>query len=261
MTLRTHDEYVGQTATPDADGLAVLQRDLKEDLFATSHLLESLKKEGKVDRQLAYSILYMKEARLAEFCKQLGVELDSAQERENRYADLRAANAKVHRLERELGQTGSAKQTAAHLKVMSDKLNYWWDREGFGHIRDISFTQYGGLSASFSCHLFGERALIGSRKPVSDEADHEEWLQELRERGYELVAVRGDREPSLLDCDRNRQLLKDLFGKTFPKATISKTGNQYSHASAGGAALLRDVEVYFHKLEEVDALPMKPDEQ
>lgn len=249
--LRINDEYAGQTRQLTPDEVAHLVKELSEDGFATKALIDFVR-EGAVDKQLAYSVLYTKEARLAEFCKLLRIELDSAAERENRYADLRHANETIRRLEVQLGQQVSARHLQAGLKVLSNKLNRWWDVAGFGHIAGIAFTQYGGLRARFSCHLFSDVRVQYRDRPVSQEQAYKAWLEELRRRGFELVQESNEREPSLADSDTNRRLLVALFRDTFPSAKVAATANHYT---TSGQAVLRDITVHVHKLEDVEALP------
>ena len=257
MTLRSNEEYEGKTKELDADDLAVLVRELREDLFATRALLERAEAGEPVDQSLAYSILYMKEARLADFCKLLDIELDSAAERQARYADIRAANLRAHELEKEFGRVGSPKQTKAYVAALFAKVEWWWDREGFGHIREASYLKHGVMKLELSCSLFGDFALLRTTKPVSEKEAKAAWFAELEERGYDLVRTEGDRDPSLADTDNNRALLVETVRRAFPTARVTATSNHFDRKAG---AILRDVTVHVYELDEVDALPEKPKE-
>jgi hypothetical protein len=231
------------------DDQSVLQRELREQIFGFGHLVNLLVENKPVAKNLAHSILYMAESRVAQICKLTGIELDSATDREQRYARIRGLNARVRDLERELGQGGTVEQTKAHLKNASDILNKWWDDRGFGHISDIRFSPYGSLEAKFSCSLFGAFRLTKSDTPVSDVENKKLWYQSLRERGFKLTEIPQEREPSLEDCDQNRAALTNLFTSNLPSSVLLESTNHFDRR--GGVMLLRDVHVMIYNLQDI----------
>lgn len=247
MLSRPSLEYNGQTKELNADEKAVLMRELAEIITGAGFLRDQVK-TGQVDKELAYNILSVHESRTAEICKALDVELDSKNSREQRYAALREANTRIRALEQQIGASGTVAQTEKHLEFIARRLDRWWDELGFGHISEMSFTKYGNLQAKFSCHLFGTRALTGSKTPVSDEQNHKSWLESLQERGFELVTLPGDHEPSLLDTQSNREALQELFLTSFQGAQLTQTSNHYDNS---GVPVLRDVTVFFRNLQSV----------
>lgn len=259
--LEPHNEYEGQVIAFTADSLAVTTRELREDLFATKHLLETVTAAAEggpgVDKQLAYTILSLKESRLATLCKATGVELDSKATREERFAEIRALNARVRELERLLGESGSVSQTQAHLKCMEAKLEHWWDVHGFGHVSELHFRGWGSAQVKLSCTLFGHhRSLSGmSDTPMSDEEAHQAWLNELRTRGFEMGKDKGDREPFLVDGPANRNLLISMVSAALPSAKLTSTEN---HFGRGGLCQLRSISVFVRELADLEALPAPP---
>lgn len=251
------EEYANKTATLTADQLAVVTRELKEDLFATKHLLETIASGEPVDLPLAYSILYVKEARVAQVSKALGIELDSNDAREKRYAEIRAANERVRELEAQLGATGTPEQTTAKLKHLSDKVSWWWDVKGFGHVSKLHFGSWGYTELDLSCHLFGTRVLSSmSDTPVSDKSSYEQWVDGLRERGFELIEdAQESREAMLADTDHNRALLRDVIKEAFPSGKLLSTENRMTRK---GLAYLIGVKVFINELADLEALPEKP---
>jgi hypothetical protein len=238
----------------DADQLAVFQRELQQQIFGHDALLQMLKAGRPVPRDLARNILYLSEARNAELCELSGIETDGTKERGKRYERVCQLNAENHELQRQLGLAGTPAQTTAHLTTLAEKLNKWWDREGFGHVSKLTFTQYGTLEVDFSCHLFGTFPLTNSSKPVSDKSAKELWHATLNERGFLLEGVANERDPVLPDCDQNRRVLTQLFTDTFPSCNIVETTN---HRAQGKVMVLRGVRLYIPKLDEVHALPME----
>lgn len=260
--LEPHNEYVGQVIAFTADSLAVTARELREDLFATKHLLDAVTAAAEggagVDKQLTYTVLSLKEFRLSTLCKATGVELDSQATRDERFAEIRALNAKVRELERLLGESGSIGQTKAHLKSMEAKLEHWWDVQGFGHVSELHFRGWGSAQLKLSCMLFGHHRSLGgmSETPVSDEEAHAAWLSELRARGFELGKEKGDREPFLVDGPVNRDLLASMISAAMPSANLLSTEN---HFGRRGACHLRSVSVIVRELEDLHALPAPPE--
>lgn len=254
------EEYADKTVTLSEDNHAVVTRELREDLFATKHLLDMAASGKAIDLQLAYSILYVKEARVAQVAQALGIEMDSNAAREERYAKVRALNAQVRELEAQLGATGTPKQTAAKLKHLSDKVNWWWDVNGFGHISKITFGSWGYTELDLSCHLFGTRGLSSmSDTPVSDKSSYEQWVDSLRERGFELIEDKQEsREAMLADTDKNRALLHNLIAKTFPSGRLLSTEN---YITRKGLHYLRGIKVFIDELEDLEALPEKPSKE
>lgn len=251
--MRPSQEYAGKTKTLTDDERAVASQELREELTAMAFLAERIKAKAEVNLELAYNVLSLKESRLTQLCALLDIELDSASAREARYADLRAANMKVRELEQQLGLTGSAHQTQAHLTVLGEKLNLWWDQHGFGHIGKMSFSQYGSLEVQFSCMLFGAGPRLLSRSPVSDKVTYEDWLKSLRDRGFELTELPGERDLSLVDSDANRALLMALVARHFPSAQVVSTTNHYSRE---GVCTLQDLNVFIRDLADLDKLPL-----
>lgn len=238
----------------DADDRAVLLREMREQMSGFGFLVNMLANGKEIPRQMAYSVLYMAESRTDKMCKLTGIELDSMKVRDERYARIRSLNEQVRALKDELGKGGSVDQTSAHLKVVYDKLNAWWDRDGFGHISEFSVSQYGNVEVKFSCTLFGDFRITGSDTPVSDKELKKLWHASLQERGFEIREVPSDRDPVLVDCDKSRQALEDLFSGTFPSAEIVETTNH--HNGRGSCMVLKDVRVLFRDMQEIVDLPL-----
>ncbi|PVX86440.1 hypothetical protein [Paraburkholderia unamae] len=239
------------TLTLSADQQAVARKKIT-DLHHAVGTIYSIVKEGRpLDAGLATNCVKVAEFNLSDLCKTLGVETFSSKEREQRYADLRAANMKVHELEAQLGGTVTPEATQHTLKNMADHLNRWWDIEGFGHISEISFGQY-VCKVDFSCSLFGDFRILDSETPVSDKGRKVDWHDSLRDRGFALA--NEDRDWSLVDNDANRQVLIDLFGARLPSSKVHKFEN-YSRRKSQDFSL-RSVEVYIYKIAEILALPV-----
>lgn len=243
------EKYKGKFSALTDDQQAVVVREAQEALFGLKTLADLSKSGPAVPLDMAYNILYVTEARVAELSKILGIELDSTKDREERYAALRAANLKVANLQRMLGQAASPELVKQGVDVMIDKLRAWWEADGFGYTSDAHVTG-NGMYAKLSCSL-NTRSYSYSRTPVSDRQSQEDWLKSLQEHGFELVHVRND-DPAVAATEENQKLLKDLLTSKFPSVRLFSF-NGYMNQDQ--KPTLREVEVFFPDLTEIAALP------
>jgi hypothetical protein len=240
------------TLTPDSRAVALQKLQQIQQALGT---LVAVIGHGKrpLDAALPTNILKVAEFELADLGKTLGIETDSAKEREERYSMLRAANMRVRELEAQLGNAQGADVTQSCLKTLDARLNSWWDLEGFGHISNIAFQRY-GCTVNFSCSLFGDFRGTDSTTPVSDKERRAQWHASLAERGFTLVQE-DEREWALHDCEATRNALLDLIALRLPSARVLKLENVNRSKAAG--FILLGVEVYIGNLEDILALPEK----
>lgn len=251
MLSNPSERYKDQTTTLTPDQQAVVVREARESMFALKTLADTTASDPEVSLELAFNILWVTESRVAELCKLLGLELDSAKEREERYAKLREANMRVHNLERLLGQAAGPDVVKQGVNVMIDKLRAWWETHGMGYTSEAHVTG-SGLSAKFSCSL-GMRSFSYSRTPVSDRQSEKEWLASLQERGFVVVHKRND-DPALAATEANQNLLIELLKNQFPSARPFSFKGYLSHDTP----TLQEIEVFFPDLKEIAALPELP---
>lgn len=241
-----------EIVTLDADKLAVVLRTLQEQVRDLQMLHSIIKDSASpVQRETVRNALYMNEHRLVQLCKLTDVQLETAAEVERRYADIRRANERARELERQLGQGGSPEQTAANLKVLAESLRQWWRGDGFGHVSELSFTDYGHVRAKLSCSLFGGFRLVDSPTPVSDAGNKKAWQQSLEMRGFVLHTDPSEREPELVDCDATRAALVATIGTALPSAKIIQTENYHARS---GHMKLRSVEIIVYELADLTDL-------
>lgn len=239
------------TINLNPDDKAVAMRTIRELFGSLGHIHEALKGGTGLNVEMATNILKLGEFHLADLGKILAIETDSALERERRNADLRNANLRVHELQKQLGNAQAPELTQLSLKALSRHLRAWWTQHGFGHVSEIQFGEH-SCRATFSCHLFGDRKIVNSSTPVSDELNEKAWHEELVQRGFVLNAE--GREISLRDCDQNRSALNGFFEKSMPSATVFKHENVRQALS--GIYVLRSVDVTIRDIAEILALPV-----
>lgn len=236
----------------NADDQAVLQSEVRKAISGLSYLAEMAVK-GALTRDFGKNVLSVTGFALANITKVTGIETNAAAEQEQRYAGIRAANMRVHELEAKLGAAAGTEQVQLGLKDFGKKLNSWWDLEGFGHITEMSFSEYGSCQLEFSCSLFGTSHLANSPTPISDKEKEALWKACLKERGFVLAT---DDRDSLVDCDASRAVLTKLFAERLPSSHIMGFTN---HGGPKGVLKMRSVKLFIRNLEEIRVLPQLPE--
>lgn len=209
----------------NVDQQAVAAREIDDARTALGLLRQCLQQPHRLSEQLVRVCLSSVELKIADLSTLMGVPIQSAVEVETRYADLRAANQRIHELEGQLGATQTPEMTKHAVRLLHDRLQKWWDQEGFGHISEVSFGPY-GVDITFSCSLFGDFSLLGSNTPVSDKERRRLWLESLERKGFVLYQNSGNRDPHLTSCDQNRDALTRLFAERFPTGSIRSFSDQ-----------------------------------
>ncbi|WP_126223322.1 hypothetical protein [Burkholderia ambifaria] len=240
-----------QTLKLSRDKNAVALRQIRQIREAVGTIFGIIQDGTAINAELATNCVKVAEFELAYLCKTLGIETDSAQERDQRYVQLRQANERIRELEAQLGNVQAPEVTQMSLKQMAEQLRRWWRHEGFGHISDIAFGEY-VCKVNFSCNMFGDFRLVDSDTPVTDKERKGCWYDSLRERGF--VLIEDDREWALADCDASRHALCELFKSRLPSSKVFKFDNVQRHRVDG--FVIRSAEVYIHQISDILTLPV-----
>ena len=234
--------------TPDAS--EVFQREVRTMVSGLMYLVEHAKENRPIDRELMQNVFYINESGLSKLSELTGVHCESAERIEQRFADIRRANTRVHELERLLGEGMSAEQAKMSVKALLERASHWWRRDGFGHMRDGHMSHWGSVELTLSCHLFGNFRLTHSDTPVSDKGRQADWLESLRARGFVIISE-GRSRHNLVDCDASREALVKLITDAIPSAQVRCFNNQ----GVSGALVLRDVVVDVDDVNDLALLP------
>lgn len=239
--------------TLDADQQALLKKSLESCLSGMQTLYEFAGK-GILTVDLCRSVLSTGEFALRDVSKLTGVETETAAMIEKRYADIRAANFRIRELEAQVGSVAGPEHLMQGMTRIAKRLNSWWDLEGFGHISELRFTDYGHCDVTLSCMLSGHNFGSFSKTPVSDKARYKLWLEDLGRRGFVLGQTRHDRE-AVIDCAETREAVRTLIEQRMPSARITSYTNW---GDSNELFTLRDIKVFIRDLGEIDALPQLP---
>jgi hypothetical protein len=244
--------------TLSPDSREVVTKQLREGISALATVLDILKGSDTLSAGITRTVLRVTEYALSDVAKTTGIETQTRADIEQRHADVRRLNMRVRELESQIGAGASPEILKHGLTAASAKLKAWWRAEGFGHTAELSFTDYGKIKATLSCHLFGRHIYSMSKTPLSDREKHERWISSLEERGFTLHFPEGRGDPEIEDCDRSRQGIARLLRSRLPSCDIAQTRNHKGYQTE--KLSLKDVEIYIHDLADVFALPTPPNE-
>lgn len=246
----SYSESQSRPIVLSVDQQAVALREITDLMHGLAVIADELTKGRALQPELTRNILYIAEASLANISKVTGIETESAERREERYALLRKANERVRELEQLLGAGMSTEQTRMAVQGLLNRVRHWWRTNGLGHLSEIRLDEYGQLDMKLSCHLFGGFRANGS-SPVSDGSRRQQWFDTIRAQGFVLNDDGSDPD-TVVDCDASRQALVRLVTTALPSAQVSSISN---HAGPNGKLVMVDAQVFVRKLADLEALP------
>lgn len=204
------------------DQKAVLLKDTKDLFFAAQQLHEWIKKEA-LSEGMAETLPSLIESHFVSIGKALNYESQLLKEHEQRYVEIRQANHRVRELEEQLASNKPVDGLQEQLRGLRDTIYNWWTGIGFAHVSEIEFSGWGSAVVQLSLSLDSSSSALLNDKPVSKKKSKLNKIQELVEKGFELV--REDEHSNrweVLDTLNNRQLLTKMIINRFPSVNISK---------------------------------------
>jgi hypothetical protein len=166
-------------------------------------------KEGKLTEGMKETHLSLSEHYVIDFLKALGYEGKLQKEADKRHAEIRSLNETNRELRRQLGDKVSNEDVRERLKNISEGFKKWWNIYGFGHVSEISFTNYGYLSLMLSGMI--AEAYYDENKELSEE-DKTTYLKGL---GFQ---INNDKHISADEC--NLPILKKLLKDKYPSVKM-----------------------------------------
>lgn len=207
------------------DNKAILLKSLEDMHFANGQLYEWVRKDS-LTKDMSKTLPSLIESYFSEAAKVLNYGSHLIEEKEKRHEALRNANIKIRELEAKLGSSKPVDGLKEQLQHLKDKVNEWWDDEGFNHVSDEVFTPYGGLRARYS-FMLGHRRTFG-KTPATDKRNNEQHIQHLRDKGFVFDDTSEDRYEKLhlIDLPKNRKLLREMLQERFPSLEIHSFKNR-----------------------------------
>lgn len=220
--------------TPDQ--IAVLQSELKELGRSLSTLSGLLSEQSSFDikvRQevvpLAYNVASSHFDRIG---KILGIETETASERNRRSESLRNANMRIRELEGLIGKGVQPGSLQSALKIGEKTIADWWHDSGFSFVRATTFKPY-ECAVQLSCSI--REPSRYSETPVTDKKNAKDAQDVLRDKGFVLLEEEEGRgDFVLVDCDQTKAALLRLIKERFPSAFVKSFENRTMRYFGGG---------------------------
>lgn len=228
------------------DQKAVALKTLQDMLLAVKQLHEWIGGD-ELTKEMAGILPSLIESHFSEVAKVMDYSSKLTNEKEERHQEIRRANARIHELEKQLGEQRSVDGLSEQLEHLGRIISDWWDEHGFYHVSEASFTRSGIFTAKFSFML--EYLNSYSRTPETDKRNRKQRLKELEEEGWDIVYEEGGRSPKLVENDNNRSRLVRLIKSRFPSAKIVRSRNWCTDDE--NVFVYRDIEVYIYKLHDI----------
>jgi regulator of replication initiation timing len=214
-------------------------------LFIGAHLkgliIESNLKEGF--KEVSSKLL---ESYTTELLQEFSFDSVLKKEAEKRVEKIRALNTENRALRQQLGEKATAEDVRECLKIISEKMNDFWKKEGFQFLHIDGFGPY-GLGVTFNTSdlrgmWHGGSECLGKH------------IAKLKGFGFELCGEsNGKKDNALFFSGKNIDVFNAVLLRHFKSFKI---GN-IKALSRDGVLFIRDIEVYFRDYDELLNMPFQ----
>lgn len=151
-------------------------------------------------------------------------------EREKRFAEIKAANTEIHRLNQMLGNGISPESISAKLRDYDNIIRLWYGALGFQYASLKQYTPY-GITYEFNAEL--------QYYPDDGCSGQKEW-KNLFFQAFTIITSddttwdiwRDTYHAELLDTDKNRQKISALLQENFPNHNIHEFRSRRNDAGS-----------------------------
>lgn len=234
-----------QIVTLNEDQKAVVLNELRDLHHAAAHMCGDVQKDA-LTVEMRRILCSLCEAHIAKAAEILGYDSDIAEEREKRFIDIRTANMRIHELERQLGCCDITNIVPQKLKALSRSIRDWWKKEGFGHVSDIRFTEYGYVQVKLCCLLMNHDYSM-SDEPVTQAKTRKQWIEDLNSRWHLFQPEAREWSPAL--DDHNRDELVRTIKSRFPSASLTDIRG---HAGRKPEIAMREAEFMIYDMSDAE---------
>ncbi|MEK3975537.1 hypothetical protein [Psychrobacillus sp. FSL K6-1267] len=240
------------------DQKAVVEREIKQAYSAMATLLEWVKTDSlREDMKEALPSLvdsYMKTVK--ETIGFTGEE--SEREKEMTESIGQYYQKQINDLEKALESQQSVSSISAIVKVAFEKIEKWWDIEGFNYIREKEITAGGTVKLELGFMLDSFTSNY-STTPVSDKEQLKTKVQYLTDQGFEFTPKKRGYGLDLIDNDNNRKLLEKVIKAAFPSARVWSYNNHLrsTNNERDDRFIIRGVEMTIIDLSDIENLQIE----
>lgn len=229
------------------DNHALVEKHYGEAWFSLKELLERYNK-GELEEGFKETLLSVSESHIMDLLKAFGHEGAIQKETEKRHSEIRSLHQENRDLRKQLGGKVSSEDAREKLKNLSAIIREWWRKEGFGHVSEIKYGEYGSCEVKLSCMMSGDFRILDDETPVSGKEKKKDWIQELIDRGYKILPEEGGYDWKVIDNDKNRELVISDIKNRFPTSSIISIENWHGRHRE---PTMRDVVFHIRNLDEI----------
>ena len=247
-----------QNVVLDADQKAVVEREIKSAYGALSTLLDWVKKDSLTD-EMKETLPNLVDSYMTSVKETIGFTGDeSERQKEMKESIGHYYEKQVKELQQALANHNSIAGISANAKLAFDKIDKWWDIEGFDYIREKSITANGNVELELG-FMIDSLTSRYSKTPVSDKETMKTKVQYLTDKGFQFTPKKRGYGLDVVDNDNNRKLLIEMVKQAFPTAKIFAFNNylRRTNNENDDYFILRGVEVMIYDLNEIEALEVE----
>ncbi|MBG9730736.1 hypothetical protein ABD87_14630 [Lysinibacillus sphaericus] len=240
------------------DQKAVTEREIKGAYGALSMLLELVQKDNLND-EMKETLPNLIESRLNTIKEVIGFTGEETESVKEMHQSLVQYQQKqIEDLKKALSNQNSIESISATVKMALDKIDKWWDIEGFEYIREKSITANGNISLKFGIMLDSFTSQY-STTPVTNKHNLQTKVQYLIDKGFQFTPKKRGYELDLIDNDKNRALVIELIKNAFPSARISEFKNylRRTNNEKDDYFVLKEIDVMIYDLSDVENLEIQ----
>jgi hypothetical protein len=237
------------------DQKEVVDRRSKDAFFAITQLNDWVQSDS-LSEEMREMLLCLATSYLSDIKKEVGF---TGEEPDHIKEMTRQLNQNLHdriqELEHMVNSQNSILTVKQQLKSIDEKINLWWDEEGFNYVQDITFTGGGNIKVIFG-FMLDNVALRYSTTPHSDKEVLNDKIQKFVDQGFILAKKNYGNEKDLIDCEQNRNLLIQMIKTAFPSARILSFKNRIymTDGPDKDKYVLRDLEVNIYDYADIENL-------
>ncbi|MFY0516306.1 hypothetical protein ACOMCU_00550 [Lysinibacillus sp. UGB7] len=230
----------------DQDATAVLKREFNK-LCSSLGTMVQMATNGELDEEMKETFLKLANYNLEEIQETVGFTgAETDREKEIRLAALKMRDDEIASLKKAIENT-SPGAIVPIIKQLYEKLEQWWKIEGFNYLRKFTLLKNGAIKAELGFSLYNFMQQYSS-KPVTEDNQRLSKIDDLKEKGYQLLEEKGN-DIDLLDNDANRAIFIKELQTAFPSATVfnfesrparGKRENQFT--ISGITIIIRDID-------------------
>jgi len=242
----------------NADQKAVLEREIKSTYSALATLLDWVQKDS-LTVEMKETMPSLVDSYMGNVKETIGFTgEESEREKEIKESIGEHYQKEVKELQQALANQSSIAGISAIVKLAFEKIDKWWDIEGFEYIPEKSITTNGNVELELG-FMIDSLTSRYSKTPVSDKEMLKTKVQYLTEKGFKFTPKKRGYGLDVIDNDNNRKLIIEMIKQAFPTAKVFSFSNylRRTNKEQDDYLVLRGVEVMIYDLNEIEALEVE----